>query len=1142
MKPYKTFTLRLVLGTVLLLVTVQPVSAFLFSSGRDESKATKEYVYEEKDEVVEKKHYIVKLEQDKRKCDLAIENTKTLISRSKNRPYLPELYLRLAELDIEKSRLVFFLRQSQGNSGEARALDQYETNTLKTQAIEIYQRIIDQFPDFQYQDKVRFFMAHEYHELSRTDEMIDQYRTIIQKYPDSPYAPESQLLLGDYFFNQKQDVENSTRHYEAVLVYHNSPAVAAARYKLAWCRINQNDFKGAMALFEASVTSPQAAKDLDIDTYRRVDVRLESLVDLAFCYPEVHKAATAEQALAYFRQYAWSRPVYTTVLEKLAYRYYVKKNWKLAAPIYRELALIRQDPEKLLEYARNIFESVQAMGTYQHAEKDVEIIVRALSTQICSVRMAGEEKSRLINDYEIFARDIITHLHAKAGNTHSIRDFEIAADAYEQYLGFFTASEFVQEMAYNYAEALFSAGRYLDAGKQYEKVTPPATINAKVRKDTLYSAVISYYRALKNKEKLNFYQAAYARDGLRSVGQTFVSENPDSRHTPDVQFNVAWVSHDAGDYDLAVKDLSAFVNRYPWHKATPAAVHLIMDAYHLMENYEGMIQYGNAVLANTGISDAELKTEVAQMVQGAGARVVSGITMAANDDWESTRRELIQVADRGQQTQMGEQALNALILSSKDKKDLSTLFDAGGKLIDHYPNSVNAKDTLGILINTAISIGQLRTLADYLEAFCRRYPEDKNHADFLLQAAGIREGLAQYDKANQDYHRLLSMPKPGATSTDDIVFAMVENMKILDQPAAAMKILSDHQRRLSPAAMVRANAQLAVLSLMSDHRSQANQYHRKAQKAYRSELGEADPVLRELMAELAFRQATGASGPYFKLRLTNQIDNAIVQKKAALLKQLEAAYQQVMTYKSPAWALRACSRAGEINAEFADFLLSSPLPQGLSDKEQAQYRDLIRLKAKAYGDKADEYVQTCNELARKWEICDPTLSGYFSPAGHLQGGNGTMESVGGTARSIELGLQATRQREILDLYEKRLDAPDDVNLQLQLARLYLKEKDFQQAGLIARNALAKLDRGDRRLRAQLLNLVGLTYLYGGKDPLAKETFKRALEADERLDAARENLAGIYRHYGHAQKSAELLKTPWSMNPDPGGVYPRLGAI
>jgi tetratricopeptide (TPR) repeat protein len=1141
MKLSSKIYVQLVLGLMILLATPREVPAFLFWHTKDRSAPADKYVYEQKDTEAEKKRYVVKLEQDKRKCELAIINTKTLISRSKNRPYLPELYLRLAELYIEKSRLAFFLRKGQEEGGGGKALDQYESNMLKQQAIEVYQRILDDFPDFQYADKVRFFMAHEYLELGQTDEMLKQYRTLIGQFPESQYTPEAHLLLGDYYFNEKQDVEQSTLQYEAVLKYPQSSSIAAARYKLAWCKINVLDYAGALALFEASVESPQAGKDLDIDTYRRVDVRLESLIDMAYCYPEVYPAASPEKAIAYFKRYAWSRPVYTTVLEKLAYRYYVKKKWSQAAPIYRELAQIRQDPEKLLEYAKNIFECVQALGTYQHAQKDVAIIARALEGQIYSPHSNQADKKKLINDYEIFARDIITHLHARARQTNSTADYTIVADAYKEYLDFFTKSPAARQMAANYAEALFSAGNYIEAGKQYEKLAPAATVDTRQRQENLYSAVISYYRALKNKDKLNFYHAAFAREGLRSVGKTFAAEYPHSSHTPDVLFNVAWVSYDAGDYKQAVEDLSNFVSRYPHHQATPAAVHLVMDSFHLLENYQGMISYGKSILASNAIQDPKLKQEVAQIVNGAQSRVVSSMTMAAMDDWENSRQDLMQVADKGGKSQMGEEALNALVLTSRDKKDLPTLFGAGNKLVQTYPNSDHTKNALGILIDTSISIGQMRLLADYMEIFSLRYPQNENSTDFMLQAAHIREGLGQFAQANQDYRHYLSRQSVGGSQLDEMVFAMVENATHMDNRNTAVSLLESYQGRLSESGRVRAQAQLAVLHLQADRRSQAHNYGRKALQAYRADMGARDPSLRDLVAEVAYNNVYSNSGHYFKLRLHSTIDNKIVAEKAKQLQTLEEGYQQVMTYKSPAWALKACFRANEINAEFADFLLKSPVPRDLSAEQQAQYRNLIQQKAQAYTDKARKYLKTCVELANKWEICDPALSGYYYPAENPQGRENLIGSVAGHTAGTEIGRQAFGDATVAGLYQKLLAAPKDSQLQFELAKVYMKKGDFRQAALVTENCLGKLDSGRRVLKAELLNLLGLAYVDRGEDPLAKETFKRALTADPALAAAKVNLAGIYRHYGHGQKAAELLKAGPFMNLDREAVHPQLGA-
>ncbi len=1134
--------LQLVLGLVLILAMPYDSEALLFWNKDKAPEAADQYAYEEKDADEEKKQYMVKLDQDKRKVELAIINTKTLIARSKNRPYLSELYLRLAELYIEKSRISYFLRKSQQEDGGEQALDQYESNMLKKQAIEIYQRILNQDPDFEYIDKVHFFMAHEYYELGQIEEMLKQYKVLISKYPNSQYAPEAYLLLGDYYFNQKGDVDKSTKHYEAVLNYAQSPAVAAARYKLAWCRINLADFKGAIKLFEQSVISPQASKDLDIDTYRRVDVRLESLVDMAYCYPEVYKKATSDQALAYFKQYAWSRPVYTTVLEKLAYRYYVKKKWAMAAPLYRELATIRQDPEKLLEYSKHIFESAQALGTYQHAEKDVGIIVRALKRQVSSARMAEADKEKLINDYEIFARDIITHLHEKARKSNSQRDFTIVADAYEQYLEFFDENPAAAKMASNYAEALFSAERYLDAGKQYEKVIPDATASTQLRQDKLYSAVISYYRALKNKENLNFYQAAYAREGLRSVGKTYAGEFPNSRHTPDVTFNVAWTSYDDGHYDVAIADLTNFVERYPNHQGATAAIHLIMDSYHLLENYEGMISFGKSMMAGGKLKDPKLRQEIAQLVKGAESKVVSGMTVAAMDDWDSTRKELIEVVDSGKKTEMGEQALNALIVTSRGQKDLTTFYDAGNKLIFNYPGSNSLQNTLGMLIDTSVSIGQLRLLADYLETSCKKYPSHEKNGQFLLQAASIREGLGQFVKANQNYRQVLIQHPRSVPSWDDIVFAMVDNALQMNNSKSAMATLQTNQQRLSPSGKVRAKAQLAVLNLKADRRSQAKKYGAQALKIYRPKMGGQDPLLRDLMAEIAYQNVSGSSGRYFKLRLTKKIDNKVVERKAKMLNELETAYQKVMDYKSPTWALKACFRANELYAEFADFLLKSPVPSDLTPEQKHQYRTLIEQKAQAYSDKSQKYLQTCVELAKKWEICDPELSGYFYPADKPQGKEGLLKSISGRKASAEIGSQGLQDQTLSAFYQKLLKKPNDVELKLSLAKAYLKKGDFRQCALVARDALPKLDGKQRRLKAEFLNLVGVTHMYSGKDPLAKEAFKRALAADDRLDAARINLAGLYRHYGHEDSAADLVKnvSPTNLNHD--DVHPRAGAI
>ena len=98
------------IGWILLLFVLQ--SALIPEMAQ---AAVSKYEYAQKDKAEEKKKSIQRLERDKHKVELAIETTKKLIDRSRQRPYLPELYLRLAELYIEKSRIVYLLRKKPAN-------------------------------------------------------------------------------------------------------------------------------------------------------------------------------------------------------------------------------------------------------------------------------------------------------------------------------------------------------------------------------------------------------------------------------------------------------------------------------------------------------------------------------------------------------------------------------------------------------------------------------------------------------------------------------------------------------------------------------------------------------------------------------------------------------------------------------------------------------------------------------------------------------------------------------------------------------------------------------------------------------------------------------------------------------------------
>ncbi|MCK7494541.1 MAG: hypothetical protein MZW92_27770 [Comamonadaceae bacterium] len=145
-----------------------------------------------------------------------------------------------------------------------------------------------------------------------------------------------------------------------------------------------------------------------------------------------------------------------------------------------------------------------------------------------SIHVPDEQKGKDQTDFELYARNIVTYLHDEARKKESIDDFKRASEAYKIYLEFFNASPVYAEMGENYAEALFSSQQYLKAGKQYEASALRMASGNAEREDKLYGAVISYYNAIKDKQKLNYYETAFARDGLRTTGRLYASDYPQS--------------------------------------------------------------------------------------------------------------------------------------------------------------------------------------------------------------------------------------------------------------------------------------------------------------------------------------------------------------------------------------------------------------------------------------------------------------------------------------------------------------------------------------------------------------------------------------------------------------------------------------
>ncbi len=269
----------------------------------------------------------------------------------------------------------------------------------------------------------------------------------------------------------------------------------------------------------------------------------------------------------------------------------------------------------------------------------------------------------------------------------------------------------------------------------------------------------------------------------------------------------------------------------------------------------------------------------------------------------------------------------------------------------------------------------------------------------------------------------------------------------------ALKVLLDNRDRLSDAGKIRADARIASLYLEAGDMSTAQKYLKRAEKAYQPKSYQADQQVQKDMAGAVYESTVLEQKGYMGLQLKGALDNKIVTDKSKLLEKLEKSYQTVILYKSSQWALKACYQSYVINSEFARFLTEAPVPADFTPEQKEQYTQLISQKANTYKDKADQYLQTCVQQGRKWEICDPALAGYFNPPSDPGGSFKGFAPFSEKAPASEISDGCLMDQELKGLHEQLLKTKKDIPALLTLCEAYMKRGDYWHASFIAQKAL-----------------------------------------------------------------------------------------
>ncbi|MFH1810102.1 MAG: tetratricopeptide repeat protein [Pseudomonadota bacterium] len=1050
----------------------QPALAADFSTQRDVKEA-----------------FIRKLARDIKKIDKSISVTKDLIARSKSERYLPDLVFRLAELYVEKSRLVYFKILEEAGLDDKRSITAPEARLLKDAAIREYRRVLREFASYPDNDKITFFIAHELRELGQYEEMIKTYLLLVEKYPKSDYRFEAWLIVGDYYFD-KSDLDTAEGYYKKVLGEKESYVHPMARFKLGWCYLNREKWKDALGLFEKVVenTLIDEQKSKEIDSHKNLNVKREALTSLVYAYPEVKKP---EDATTYFRHLVSSRAEYLLVLEKLARRYSVKQNYIAAGNLYRELLSLSHDVDRNIEYAQRVYDAVQASKKREESDKDVKLLVDAAARYRFSWRAKEEEKDQVYSDFEQLTRDLATRLHVEAQRTSSEKLFERSSHSYKAYLSLFIDSPTRLEMRWNYAESLYESKQYVEAGREFESLARD-TDKDDERKKAMNSAINAYFAGIKDEENLNRYQVAMAREGLKALGAAFVSAFPDDPQVPEVKFNVARAYYEQGEYDKSIELFIAFAREYPLHKDALAAANLALDAYNNKEDFEGLAKVARELAQIARLGDDGFKKQLLAMADNAEQQEIDAKTIEAGGNVQEALKDFISGDRKG--SEVAAKALYQAFVVARDRRDNKAMIEAGNQILEEYGTSDAAKEVLSSLGEQAIRGTDFVRGAALYEEYGRRFSRDEAAVELLGSAAKIRTYLGDYSGAMADYERLANMGGPDAARAYAEMAAAAEKTGEWRRVAlAATPIMADPSYGIEAlsragAAQYKAGQEadaagnlMAVVQQIPPGSASGEQIRFGAQAAFY--LGE---ILRSRFDGIQFGKGDDAQ---------------VLEQKFGLLAELEGQYVTAIKYGDPEFAIGGLYRLGQAHGEAASFLDNAPAPEGVSAEELAGYRAALKEQADNYRKSSADTIRTCRDKSVQ-------LNAFNRFAKACLTGQPLEPDADHAPSRQEVEIPGAEE-----LRAKIEKNPKDVDSLVGLARAANQAGDYYLAKLVAAKALEANDGS-----ALAHNAMGVADIQLGNYQEAFYALQRAKELDGRNPAIQANLGALYAWVGDLKRA------------------------
>jgi tetratricopeptide (TPR) repeat protein len=275
--------------------------------------------------------------------------------------------------------------------------------------------------------------------------------------------------------------------------------------------------------------------------------------------------------------------------------------------------------------------------------------------------------------------------------------------------------------------------------------------------------------------------------------------------------------------------------------------------------------------------------------------------------------------------------------------------------------------------------------ADAYETVVKDFPKSDKKADALFNAGRLRQALGQSDKAIKLYKQYTdAFPnRPDAAAVAFNVGVVYEDAGEDGKAEQAFKSYAKDNPGGKRVIEAYLRAGRAALKLGQIKRA-ADDFDIVLAK-FKKDSAKEKVDDRTFAAEAAYYQGDLVFRQFEAVRIDvkpKELTKAL-KKKLDLLAKSQKAYEGVIDYDDPRWDTAALYKTGQIYDSFADALINTPTPAGLTEADQQAYHDAMDMVVVETQEKAVTLFSGAYEKAIKLQVYDTYTAKIREALGRL---------------------------------------------------------------------------------------------------------------------------------------------------------------